>query len=228
MKTPVLIAISLIALLFSQFANAMAKRPYIDSEILNNAEVEQSFQLTAKDGSRVSYQKHQDVLAPTISFSLDKKKGNFLIFKDRNKEMAFKILGSVENIKEVTDLNKLQILQNSSGQGLAIKFRTIDRNHSMGEEKQYTESCSIEKTARRCRDEYDYDRETNKRHYRGEVCETITISEPGIRDVRKTEFTTVTNVLMEFVDNSMRSVFSAHITDYNVWGPETKGLCMSR
>ncbi|MEK2690587.1 hypothetical protein [Bdellovibrio sp. GT3] len=228
MKTPLLFAFSVLTLFICQNSNAMAKRPYIDSEILHEAEVQQSFQLTAKDGSKVSYQKHQNILAPTVSFSLDKKKGNFLIFKDRNKEMAFKILGSVENIKEITDLNKLQILQNSSGQGLAIKFRTISRDHSMGEDKEYTESCSIEKTARRCRDEYDHDRETKKRYYRGEACETITISEPGIRDVRKTEFTTVTNVLVEFVDNSMRTVLSAHITDYNVWGPETKGLCMSR
>ncbi|WP_413578375.1 hypothetical protein ACLVWU_07525 [Bdellovibrio sp. HCB290] len=228
MKSPLLIALGLVTIFISQNSNAMAKRPYIDSEILHEVEVEQSFQVTAKDGSKVSFQKYQQELAPTITFSLDKKKGNFLILKARNKEIPFKILGSVENIKEITDLNKLQILQNSSGQGLGIKFRITDTRHSMGEDKEYTESCSIDKTVRRCRDDYEYDKETNRRRYRGEVCETITISEPGIRDVQKTEFTTVTEVEMEIIDSSLRTVLSAQISDYRTWGPESKGLCMSR
>jgi hypothetical protein len=164
-----------------------------------------------------------------ISFSLDKKKGNFLVFKTRGKEIYFKISSSVEDIKSINALSRLQILQNLSGQNLAIKFKTLSERTSMGEDQETTESCSIEKVARRCHDDYEYDRETHKRGaYRGEVCETITISEPGYRTVRTTVFATTTQVQMEMIDTSLRTVFTGRIDDYKEWGPRSEGLCMSR
>ncbi|QLY26917.1 hypothetical protein [Bdellovibrio sp. KM01] len=325
MKSVILFSLSLIALCCAQQSHAMGKRiPFIQDEIIEEAQVHASFALTATDGSRIQFNspvvinylkylppasgadqslcrsgrpslmRQSDILIiasqiqlerreltsreialirktprcevfmeslqvlgmalvgqkPSktvsaeidhLSFSLDKKKGNYLIaHTTQGKQAAFKIASSVEQIRDAKDFPQVQILQNSSGQNLGIKFRVMEVKSEPSYNYEHSQSCTVEYTTRECRrPEYDYDRHDDRgphdhngdreRHddYNRERCEVITTTRPGHRTVKSTMNATNYTIQMDILNNSSQSVYSAIITHRDVTGPDREGPCIA-
>lgn len=180
-----------------------------------------------------------------LSFSLDKKKGNYLIaHTTQGKQAAFRIASPVEQIRDAKDFPQVQILQKSSGQNLGIKFRVMEVKSEPSYNYEHSQSCTVEYTTRECRrPEYDhrnYDRHDDRgprdhkgdrdRHhddYNRERCEVITTTRPGHRTVSSTMNAKSYTIQMDILNSSSQSVYSAIITHRDVTGPDREGPCIA-